>query len=52
MAQEMVDLVRIHPAVAHQLSVFVDADVEQVRQQPDILAQRQRAVGLGVGPGR
>ena len=50
MAQEMVDLVRIHPAVAH--SVFVDADVEQVRQQPDILAQRQRAVGLGVGPGR
>ena len=52
MAQEMVNLVRIYPAIAHQLGVFVDADVEQVRQQPDILAQRQRAVGLGVGPGR
>ncbi|MNX67037.1 hypothetical protein D3C86_981440 [compost metagenome] len=52
MAQEMVDLVRIQPAVAHQLGVLVNADVEQMRQQADILAQRQRAIGLGLVPGR
>lgn len=50
MAQEMADLARIDPAVMHQLGVFVDADIEQVRQQADILAQQQRAGRLGLGP--
>ena len=46
-AQEVVHAPRVHQAGAHQAGVLVDRDVEQVGQQPDVLPQRERAVGLG-----
>jgi hypothetical protein len=49
-AQEVIDPLRIDPAIAHESRVFVDADVEQVRQQADVLPQRQRAGRFGLGP--
>jgi hypothetical protein len=50
-AQEMVDARGIEPPLLHQPRVFMDADVEQVRQQPDVLPQRERAGRLGLAPG-
>ena len=51
-AQKVADAGGVDPLVPYQLDVFVNADIEQVRQQPDVLAQGEGAIGFGIGPGR
>jgi hypothetical protein len=48
MTQEMIDLRRIDRAGLRQLDVFVRGDVEQLRQQADVLAQQHRAGRVGL----
>ena len=45
--EEVVNFFRGDPAFAHQLDVFVDGNVEQMRQQADVLANGQRPCSLG-----
>ena len=40
-----------HPALVGQGCIFVNADIEQMRQQANVLAQCQSACGLGIAPG-
>ena len=52
MAEEVVDARGIDVAGIDQRNVLVNADIKQVRQQADVLAQEQRAIGFGFLPGR
>ena len=47
----MVNTALGHPAFVGEVGVFVNADVKQVRQQANVLAQRQRTGCLGIAPG-
>ncbi|MPM71676.1 hypothetical protein SDC9_118646 [bioreactor metagenome] len=40
-----------NPALVGKGCIFVNADIEQVRQQANVLAQCQSACGLGITPG-
>ena len=50
MTQEVADALGVDPAITHQFHVLVNTDVEQVRQQANVLAQGQGTGLLGVGP--
>ena len=51
MAEEVADFFGLQPALIDQLDVFVDADIKQMRQQADVLAQGQGAIRFGGAPG-
>ena len=47
-AQEVIDLLGCEqPPCTNELDVLVNAELEQMRQQADVLSQQERAVGFG-----
>ena len=46
-AQEVVDLLGCEHAVTNELDVLVNAEIEQMRQQANVLSQQEGAVGFG-----